>query len=110
MKINMTKAFTVICIALLSLSSIAYAGKHHDDRPSQEQHHEKRMEKMAKKLALSEQQQQQVAAIFKEQQKQHKAIESATRDKLSTVLSAEQLEKMDKMHGKRRHKEKHDKS
>ncbi|MCR8921510.1 hypothetical protein NO559_01930 [Dasania sp. GY-MA-18] len=95
----MKQLITFIAIAVLSLPSYA-----HSDR-NPEQH----MDKLAKRLELNEQQQQQVAAILKQSHEQHKALKESTHEQLSNVLSAEQLEKMEKMHDKRRHKHKRDK-
>jgi hypothetical protein len=56
--------------------------------------------RMAERLGLSQDQKVQVQAILKEQREASKALRQKTRDRLSTVLNAEQMQKLEK--GQRR--------
>ena len=66
--------------------------------------HANRLEKMAKKLDLSDDQKAKLEVIFKEQHEKHQALRKETRERISEILTAEQIEKMQKM--KKRHQDK----
>jgi hypothetical protein len=52
--------------------------------------------RMAERLGLSEDQKVQVEAILKEQREASKALRQKTHDRLSTVLNADQMQKLEK--------------
>ena len=66
--------------------------------------HANRLEKMAKTLNLTDDQKAKLEAIFKEQHAKYKALRKETSERMSEVLTAEQMEKMQE--GKKRRQEK----
>ena len=60
--------------------------------------------RMAERLGLSEDQKPQVEAILKEQREASKALHQKTRDRLSTVLNADQMQKLEKGQRKMKHR------
>ena len=68
--------------------------------------HANRLEKMAKKLDLTDDQKAKLEVIFKEQHAKHKALREETRERMSQVLTAEQMEQMQKMKKRRQEKRK----
>ncbi len=110
----MKKLTTLIVIILLTASSAAFSQGWGKGPTTPEQ----KAERMAERLNLSETQQQEVLTLFQENQAQHEALRSqreslrnATQEKLSTILTSEQLEQMEnfgpgnrgqRMHGKGR--------
>lgn len=68
--------------------------------------HANRLEKLAKKLDLTDDQKAKLEVIFKEQHAKHKALKEETRERLSKVLTAEQMEKMQEMKKHRQDKRK----
>jgi len=68
--------------------------------------HGNRLERMAKKLDLTDDQKAKLEVIFKEQHAKHKALKEETRERMSHILSAEQMEKMQEMKKRRQEKRK----
>jgi len=68
--------------------------------------HGNRLERMAKKLDLTDDQKAKLEVIFKEQYAKHKALKEETRERMSHILSAEQMEKMQEMKKRRQEKRK----
>ncbi|WP_101759958.1 Spy/CpxP family protein refolding chaperone [Oceanicoccus sp. KOV_DT_Chl] len=91
----------IICLALSLFSITGLAGDRQD----------KMLHKLTKKLDLTEQQVVEVKSIMDEQQAERKeirkameALHAATVEKMSVVLTPEQLEKFKRMEKKRDHK------
>lgn len=91
---------TLALILTLPLTAMAFPGG--DQGP--EGRHGKRIERLTKELNLTGEQKTKVEAIFQEQHEKFKAIHEETQTKLSTVLSPEQITKMEEL--KKQHKEK----
>ena len=68
--------------------------------------HANRMEKLTKKLDLTDDQKAKLEVIFKEQQAKRKALTEETHERMSEVLTAEQMEKMQEMKKRRQEKRK----
>jgi len=83
MKLMSHMAITALLATLVPLAS-ANAG--HDRDP----------ERMQKELGLNESQAQQVRTIMQEQSDKRRALEEETRQRLSKILNAEQMERMEK--------------
>ena len=64
--------------------------------------HDRDPERMQKELGLNDSQAQQVRTIMKEQSDKRRALEEETRQRLSKVLNAEQMERMEKHADKRK--------
>ncbi len=94
---------TILTLALvltLPLTAMAFPGGDQDP----EGRHGKRIERLTKELNLTGEQKTKVEIIFQEQHEKFKAIHEETQTKLSTVLSPEQITKMEEL--KKQHKEK----
>lgn len=94
----MNKTLIGLALALsIPLTALAEAGQ-----KSQEcRWHGPRMERLTKELNLTDQQKAQVETIFKEQKEKYKAIHEETRTRLKSVLTEEQMTKMDEMRQRR---------
>lgn len=66
--------------------------------------HANRLEKLTKKLDLTDDQKAKLEVIFKEQHAKHQALKKETRERMSQVLTAGQMEKMKEM--KKQHQDK----
>lgn len=97
----MNKSILTLALVLtLPLTAMAFPGG--DQGP--EGRHGQRIERLTKELNLTDEQKTKVEAVFKEQHEKFKAVHEETKSKLSTVLSPEQMTKMDEL--KKQHKEK----
>jgi Spy/CpxP family protein refolding chaperone len=99
---NSLRIFGLIAAGVLACSS-SYAD------PSDEPQPPHRLEKLQAELKLSDQQKQDIGKIFEETRpqlealhKQGQALRDKMRERLKTVLTAEQMEKFDKLHQERR--------
>ncbi|OZG73289.1 hypothetical protein BTA51_12495 [Hahella sp. CCB-MM4] len=79
-----------VTAATISLSAFAFA--------QQDERHPPRMERMFEELQLTEEQQQQVQQIMDASRQQHQAIFEDTKAQMATILTQEQLDKMESRH------------
>lgn len=107
-------------LAFFMFSAAVMAGSDH--KHGENHNPEKKMERLTKKLKLTDEQQPQVEAILKdshekrkaidkgeENREKHKALKQQTHQKLSEVLTKEQLMSMKSMHKKQGKKHKKEK-
>jgi protein CpxP len=91
----MKKTLLTLAIVLtFPLTVAAFSGGH---GPGSEEHQKHRIERLTKELNLTDEQKTKVEAIFKEQQEKFKALHEETHTKLGTVLSPEQVSKLDEL-------------
>ncbi len=79
--------------ASLPLTAAAFSG----GGSGPDDFHGRRMERLSKELSLTDEQKAAMETLFKEQHEKFKAIHEETRNKLGTILTPEQLAKMDEM-------------
>lgn len=97
----MKKILLTLALALvLPITAMAFGGG--DQGPGWR--HGPRMERLTKELNLTDEQKTKMEAIFKEQHEKVQAIREESKTKLQTVLSPEQITKMDEL--KKQHREK----
>lgn len=104
----MKKTLLTLAIVLtFPLTAAAFPGGH---GPGSEEHQKHRIERLTKELNLTDEQKTQVEAIFKEQHDKFKALREETHAKLGTVLSPEQMTRMEELKKQRWEHRKHKKS
>jgi protein CpxP len=94
---NKTMKKTLLTFAIVltfPLTAAAFSGGHGF---GSEEHHKHRIERLTKELGLTDEQKTKMEAIFKEQHEKFKALREETHNKLGTVLSPEQMAKMDEL-------------
>ena len=93
-------------IVVLSLPLTAFAAE--DKGTDFNKRHANKVEMIANKLGLTDDEKAKVTEIYKQQHIKHKAIKQETRKRLSEILTADQMKKIDEMkkHGKEMRKEK----
>lgn len=102
----MNKTILALALALaLPLTAAAFPG----DEPGPDGHHGRRIERLTKELNLTAEQKTKVEALFKEQHEKFKAIRDETKTRLGTILSPEQMAKMEEMKKQRQEKWRHKK-
>jgi protein CpxP len=95
----MNKKLISILLALsLPLTAIALE----EPQGGLPRHHGQKIEHLTEELGLNTEQKVKVEAIFKEQKEKFKGIHAETRTRLQTVLTPEQIAKLDEIH-KNRH-------
>jgi protein CpxP len=104
----MKKTLLTLAIVLaFPLAAAAFPGGH---GPGSEEHQKHRIERLTKELDLTAEQKTKVEAIYKEQHDKFKALREETHTKLGTVLSPEQLAKLDDLKKQRWEHRKHKKA
>ncbi|WP_020565479.1 hypothetical protein [Methylosarcina fibrata] len=99
----MNKIVSVLAIVfLLPLTAAANPGA--GGGPGPDDYHGRKVERLAKDLNLTAEQKTQVEALFKEQHEKFKALHEETNSKLKTILTPEQMTKMEEM--QKQHQEK----
>lgn len=102
---NMNKTLLTLAIILtFPLTVAAFPGA---QGPGAEEYQKHRVERLTKELNLSAEQKSKVEAIFKEQHEKFKALHEETHTKLGTVLSPEQMSKLEALKQQRREHWKH---
>jgi protein CpxP len=104
----MNKTLLTLAIVLtFPLTVAAFPGGH---GPGSEEHQKHRIERLTKELNLTDEQKAKVEAIFKTQHDKFKALHEETHTQLGTVLSPEQLTKLDDLKKQRWEHRKHKKA
>jgi periplasmic protein CpxP/Spy len=105
---TMNKTLLTLAIVLtFPLTVAAFPGGH---GPDSEEHQARRIERLTRELKLTDEQKTKVEAIFKEQHYKFKVIHEETQTKFGTVLSPEQMTKLDDLKKQRWEHRKHKKS
>ncbi|MBL1264268.1 hypothetical protein [Candidatus Methylomicrobium oryzae] len=95
---------TLAFVTIFPLTAAAFPG---DQASGSEEHQKHRIERLTQELQLTDQQKNEVEAIFKEQHDKFKALHDETHSKLGTVLTPEQMTKLDELKKQRREHWKH---
>jgi protein CpxP len=91
----------LISALLLTLSMPLTAIALEEPQGGLPRHHGQKIERLTEELGLNAEQKVKVEAIFKEQKEKFKAIHKETRTRLETVLTPEQITKLDEIHKNR---------
>ena len=104
----MNKTLLTLAIVLtFPLTVSAFPG---GQGPNSESHQKHRIERLTQDLNLTAEQKTKVEAIFNEQHDKFKALHEETQTKLGTVLSPEQMTRMDNLKKQRWEHRKHKKT
>jgi Spy/CpxP family protein refolding chaperone len=104
----MNKILSVLAIVfLLPLAASANPGA--GGGPGPDDYHGRKVERLTKELNLTDEQKTQVEALFKEQHEKFKALHEETNTKLKTILTPEQMNKMEAMQKQHQEKWRHKK-
>jgi protein CpxP len=97
---------TLVCAMTFPLAAAAFPG---GSGPGPEDHQKHRLERLTQELKLTNEQKSKVEAIFKEEHEKFKALHEETHGKLGTVLTPEQMTKLEDLKKQRREHWKHSK-
>jgi hypothetical protein len=93
------KALILATTLAFSVNAVAFSG----EKGESEKRHGNRLEKLTKKLGLNDDQQAKLKVILKEHHVKHKALKEDLQQQLQTILTTEQIKKMEAM--KKQHHE-----